>query len=748
MSLPARSVTAPSWPPASEPSEKGRGVSDRLRAFLAGLRRNVWLILAIIGLALTIAIAATLLTRPSYTAAASVQINDQSEEVLGEELDGDRNAASDWDVDRFLNTQLDILRSRALSQRVADALDLYDEPGFFEAMGLDAAPGHPESELRRNVVVDLVRSGLDVDLPRSSRIARIGFTSYDPEWSARLANGFARQFIEANLQRRYDSSAYARGFVAEQLEEARIDLEASERELNEYAREAGLLRARNAGFEEGSDPQADSVTSASLQQLNEAAIASRALRAERRARWLAVEAAPELASQEELANPTVQNLLTRRAELEAELQAARDRYLPDHPAIARFESDRSAVAAQLRGAARNVRASVRADFRAAAAANEDLEQQVRALRTETLTEQDLSVRYNTLARQADTARSIYDGLLQRYRELNASAGVAASNVSIIDEAEPPASPSAPNLARALLAALLGGTALAGAAVFVRQQFDDVVHVPEDVEPMLQLSLLGVIPRSPRRRPLAELGDPRSHLSEAYASLRGSLLYGSPGGVPKLIGVTSALDGEGKSTTSFALAVVLARLGLRVLLIDADLRRPSVHRMVGRENGQGLTDVLAGRLDADEALLDLPDMGFDILAAGPPPDLPSELIASPRMAQLLEASSRRYDATIIDGPPVLGLADAPMLAAIVDGTLFVIEPERAPASRVRTALERLRAVRPNLLGGVLVKFDNSKAANSYSAYSQRDYLDYGAARPARLGRKGEPEEREAGEPERV
>ena len=740
MNLPATMSGGPVWMPQAEGSRTD-AMGQSLRHIVAAVWRNLWLALAIIAVCLGIAFVMTMLERPSYSGVASVQINDQTDEVLGEDLEGERDAGSDWDIDRFLNTQLDILRSRTLSERVANSLNLYDDARFFDAMGIENPPGHPESEVRRDLVINMLIGSMDVDLPRESRIARIGFTSYDPEISARVANSFAEEFIQANLQRRYDSSSYARNFVAEQLEEARLDLENSERDLNEYARQAGLLRSRNPASSDRLSTDADSVTAASLVQLNEAAIASRAQRADRRARWTSVSQAPLLTSQEELNNPTVQSLMTRRSDAEAQLQTARDRYLPDHPSIERLESELSAINAQLTAAARNVRNSIQADYQAAVSANQDLERQVLALRGETLEEQDLSVRYNTLARQADTARSIYDGLLQRYRELNASAGIAASNIAIIDHAEVPAGPSSPNMRRALALALLLGIGLAGVAVFLRDQFDDVIHVPEDVEEKLEMPLLGVIPSSPRRRPLADLGDPHSVVSEAYASLRGSLLYSTPQGLPKLLGVTSALDGEGKSTTSFAIAVGLARLGMRVLLIDADLRRPSIHHMVGRDNDRGLTDLLSYRKSYDEALLDMPDLGFDILTAGPLPATPSELLASPRMAQLLEACAQGYDVTVIDGPPILGLADAPMLAAIVDGTVFVVEPERARSGQLKAALKRLRSVRPVLLGAVLAKFDANKNSNYYSAYSGKGYYQYQAGGKRRIEAYAAPETRE-------
>jgi capsular exopolysaccharide synthesis family protein len=694
----------------AEPSSKGLGAN--LRYALAVLRRHWLLAAGVLGAALSLAFAATLLTMPRYTAEASIQINDQRDKVLGDEMEADFEATSDWDTERFLNTQLDILRSRQLAERVVNALNLPANPAFWRAMEVETPPNAPAAA--RELALQLVQGNMSVELPRSSRIARIGFASTDREVSARVANALAEEFIRANLQRRFDSSAYARDFVAGQLEEARIALEASERELNDYARTTGLIRT--GGTLAPGNPQASAsgggstITASSLLQLNDAAIGARATRIAAQAEWDAIRSAPLLSTQAELNNPTVQALMTRRAAVETELLSARQRYLPDHPSIGRLQGDLAAVQAQLGSAAQNVRRSIRAQFDAAVSAEGQLDAQVGRLRGETLAEQDRSVRYNVLARQADTARSIFDGLLQRFRELNAAAGISSSNIAIIDRAMPPAAPSSPNLPRNLALALFAGLLAAVGLVFLRDQFDDVLHVPEDVEAKLALPLLGIVPRAAGGSPLAELAEPKSVVAEAYNSMRGSLLYSTAKGLPKLIAFTSAGPGEGKSTTSFAAAAGFARLGLKVLLIDADLRRPSIHRLTGVPGVRGLTDLIVSRDPAGSAIVRSETEAFDVLPSGPLPPSPSELIGSPRMAQLLEEVAALYDVVLIDSPPVLGLADAPMLAAICDGTVFVVEAERGGTGQLKSALRRLRGVQPVLVGAVLTKFDPKKAAN--------------------------------------
>ena len=692
-----------------------------LRYALVVVRRNLLLIIAIVAAAVAIAVVLTMLQTPRYTAQTTVEINEQAQTVLGDDIEKDSESNSSWDVDLFLNTQLEILRSRALAERVVRRLDLASSERFFASQEIDIGAITSE-QARENAAVGLVKSNMTVDLPTSTRIATISFTSTDPAMSAEVANAYAAEFIQANLQRKFDSSSYARTFVAEQLEEARARLESSERDLNAYARQAGLIRARDPTNEDFN--AAGSVTASSLMQLNEAANAAQAARIEAEARWNAERSQPLFASQTVLSNPTVQTQMTRRAELQSNLEAARSRYLPSHPTVTSLEAELRVVEASLNRAANEARNSVRAGYQAASSAEERLRARVNTLQGATLAEQDRSVRYNTLAREADTNRSLYDGLLQRYRELNAASGITASNVAVVDEARTPSGPSSPSLPRNIAIALLLGLGLAGGLVFLRDQMDDRLRVPEDVEAKLGLSLLGVIPRSKEEDPAAELSDPKSILSESYNALRTSLLYSTREGLPGILLVTSAQASEGKTTTSYATARGFARVGKRVLLMDADLRRPSIHKISGVENKVGLSSLLVGQSELRDSVRASEFEGLSILPAGPIPPSPAELLSSPRMAALLEQLDQAYDLVVIDSAPILGLADSTELAALADGVMLVVEADRGGGGQLKNALRRLRGSSPVILGAVLTKFDPKAAGNAYYSYYGYEYYRYG------------------------
>lgn len=719
--------------PAAE-QERAGGLFNP-RHLLALLRANALLIAAIVLASLAVALVATLLTTPRYTATTSFQINEQADRVL-KEGDDTLSQTDLYDTDRFIQTQIDILRSRGLAQRVAQSLRLTTDASFYRGMGVEPPGPNVPANIVREMTYGMLAGNLSIDLPRSSRIVQLRFTSNDPQLSARIANAYVREFIAANLQRKFDSSAYARSFVSDQLAEVKARLEASERAVNDYARRAGLFRMREpaTGGGESAEGGSTSIVDSSLMQLNRAANEARAQRLAAEGRWRVVAAGNALSQPEVLANGSVQALLTQRAEVQTKLQLDRARHLPDHPSVIQLSAQAAEIDRQLNAVIANVRASLKAQYDAALAAEQRLDSQVNQLKTASLSEQDSAVQYNILTREADTNRILYDGLLQRFKELNAAAGLSASNIAVIDAADPPLGPSSPNLFANLFLGLVIGGAVAGLLVLARDQFDDAIRVPEDIEQKLQLPLLGVIPHSPEDPELA-LADPKSAVSESYNSLGGTLLYSTPQGLPRVILVTSAQPTEGKSTTSFAIASGLARIGRQVVLVDVDLRRPSLHRRSGTDNKRGMTTLLTS--DATVASVAVPGQlpGLSLITSGPVPPSPSELIASPRMHTLIDELAEQYDVVVIDSPPILGLADAPLLAPLADGVMMVIEADRGRRGTLKTALRRLRAMRPVILGAVLTKFDARKNANSYSDYYGQNYYEYRAddGQPTRRAR---------------
>jgi capsular exopolysaccharide synthesis family protein len=702
------------------------------RYIVAAVRANLLLIIAIIAGALAVAVVMTMLDTPRYTARATIQINSSTTRVLGADQDEQQDSAFDYDIDRNIKTQIDVLKSRGLAQRVAQKLKLASNPAFFASQEIENVGQGASARQLNDLAVSLVMNNLSVNIPRDSRVVSLTWESTDPRMSALVVNTYAAEFIQSDLQRKYDSSSYARTFISEQLATTKQKLEESERALNAYSREAGLIRTRDASSGSNAEGKTDggtSVTTSSLLQINAAANEATARRIAAEGEWRAVASVPLLSARQVLTNAAVNNLVAEKAKVEGELQQERARHLEDYPSVRSKREALASINDQLQRAATNVREGIRAEYLAALETERKLQAQVTQLKGTTLGEQDRTVQYALLAREADTNRQVYDGLLQRFKQLNASSGISLSNISIVDSAEVPGGPSSPNLFKNLLMGLLIGVGLAAVTVFFKDQFDDSIRVPEDVESKLSLALLGVVPRAHGEDPADALLDPKSPISEAYNSLRGSLLYSTAEGLPHVMLITSAQPSEGKTTSAVAIAASLARMGRKVLLIDADMRRPSLHRRIGYGNERGLSTLLTTRDAIETATLPSGQDYLTFMPSGPIPPSPTELISTARMEEILQEGARNFEVVVVDSPPILGLADAPTLSALADGVIFIVEADRSRRGSLKMALRRLRSMRPIILGAVLTKFDPLKAGNRYSEYYGYDYYQYGDSKEA-------------------
>ena len=715
----------------SDPGEGGNLLGFDLSAVLFALRRHWLAIMAFFVVAIILGVVATLLMTPQYTATSRVLVEQEADQII--EGSDTQPTVAPQDAERFLQTQVDIIQSRALAQKVVQNEGLSNDPAYFEAMG-EEIPTEENLEgtnlgpagldrLREEVAVDLLQEYLTVSLPIDSRLVAISVESADRVLSARLSNSVAENYIASNLDRRFDSSAYAREFLAQQLEEARKNLAESETALNQYSRAAGLIRLNGGGGGEATGGTL-SVTNDTLIALNNAAGNARAGKIAAQQQWESIANQPLMSIPQVLSNPAIQGLLRQKSEAEAALAEERARHLDGHPTVVALRAQVEEIDQQIAQVGSSIKQSVRSEYQSAVDRETALTQQVEQLRSAALDEQDRGVQYNVLKRVADTNRSLYDTLLRRYNELSATAGATSNNVSIVDRADVPRKPTSPSLLINLFLALIGGGIFAAAYVALREHFDDVVRSPEDVERKLNLPMLGLIPRAENAEELAEArDDPKSAINEAYHSLVTNLFYATSHGLPDTLMVTSAQASEGKTTTSNSIARSIARLGKTVVLVDGDFRRPTLHKAIGKPNQAGLTDVLSGQKSVSEVLVESELPGLHFMTALPMPPDPSLLLGSPRLDSVLDELKTMYDVVIVDCPPVLGLSDAVNWSAKVDGALLVIDSANGKRGSVKASHRRLQLVDAPLLGVVLTKFDPEAAGGSYSYYGY-SYYAYG------------------------
>jgi capsular exopolysaccharide synthesis family protein len=716
-------------------------IAATVRLIWSAVYRNWRLIAAIVSTTTIAAIAITMLMTPKYDATASVQIEQQETKVLASD-DTDPTPVAE-DADRFLQTQKDILQSRTLASRVVDSLGLDRNDRLSQAMHSPPAD-QPVGTLdlaatRHKHNVDLVEKSLTVDIPKNSRIATITFRSPDPVFASQIANSYAQNFIQWNIKRKYDNSSYARNFLEQQLEVTKGKLEDSERAMIAYARKAGLIDASaglsgtsSDGTSSNSGPQ--SLTTSNLVQMNNSYVAAQAARMAAQQRWEQASKTTLMDLPEVLSNPAILALTQHRAELQSAYTQELQRRQADYPTMRQAAAQIKELNKQIRTLAASVRDTIHDNYLTALKQENALSGGVNVLKADTLSEQDRGVKYNILKRETDTNRTMYDGLLQRFKEVSTAAGISASNISIIDNAEVPTAPVSPKTKLNVALGMLLGLTLSAFVVLLREKFDDVVRSPDEVIRKLGLPLLNSVPRlRDGTSPQEALIDPRSALSEAYAALRASIDLSSASGAPRTLLITSSRQAEGKTTSAYAIARDFATIGRRVLLIDGDLRKPSLHRSLGVANSIGLANLLSRTGSLEEAIQTTEYANLFFIGSGPLPPNPAELLSGPLLPALLENLKTNFDMIVIDGPPVLGLADAILLASNVEGTVFVIEANGSHRGHAKAALRRLLAANRNILGTILTKFDARKIGYGYG-YGYSDYYTYGGG--DQLGQDGE------------
>lgn len=694
------------------------------------------LILGVLAGVVALALLVTLIATPVYRATAVLQLEKEGVQVVqvnGLQPGGD----SGWDPE-FLQTQYELIKSRALAERVANELDLQEaelerlsDPGWLgRLLGLlqpkdkqegrgkapprSAASGDAARQTLREAV-GLIGAGLSVEPIRNSRLVRIHFDSPSPQFSARAANAVAEGYIASGLERRFGASSYAKTYLEEQLRLTRAKLEDSERKLVQFAQQENLV---NTG------EQGQSLVAQNLIQLNAALAAAQDQRIRAEARWQ--QASGGAMPADMIGNSNLRPLQQQKGQLQAQYQLKLQTFKPEYPEMLQLKNQIDELDRQIAREIAGVRASVKAEYDAAARQERILKDQIAALRAQALDVDGRSIQYNILKREVDTNRQLYDGLLQRYKEVGVAGDVRANNISIIDRAEVPRGRFKPNLFLNLAIGLLLGGVLGVLLAFLLEFLDDTLKTPEDIENKLKLPVLGVIPKlGPKDSVAAATANPQSAFSEAYRSVRTALQFSTDHGIPRTLLVTSAGPGEGKSTTALTLARNLTHLGKRVLLVDADLRNPSLHRTLGMKAEAGLSNLLAGACTFTAAVHATQDEGLQVILAGPLPPNPAELLSGSKLVSMLTIATERYDHVIIDGPPVLGLADAPILSNAIDGTLLVVNSAKTKISAAQSALKRLLAARAHIIGGLLTKYDARTAGYGYGyGYRYESYYAYG------------------------
>jgi succinoglycan biosynthesis transport protein ExoP len=723
--LPARTAVAAPVPMLDPRLADGHDDdAPNLLGYWQILVKRKWLVISVLTTVLAIVLVKTLLTPSVFRASATLQIDQDTIKIIQSEGVAPAEGLGDRD---YYQTQYELLRSRSLAERVATGMNAeqlqqhalaQNAPGLMARLFGDDAAANAEEPVAlpaadTDALATYVQRHLSIDPVRNSRLVRIQFDSLDPAFSASMANAIADAFIATHIDRRFDASAYAKSYLEDRLQQLKLKLEDSEKQLVQFAQQQGIV----------SIDQQQSPAAQELQSINASLAAAQQQRIEAEAKFRRSQNTPGDALPEVLLSSIVGQLKNKRTELMSEYQEKLRIFKPGYPAMEQIKSQIDEIDRQLAGEVGRIKNSIRSEFDAARSAENMLGLRLTELKAQLLDLQGRSIQYNIIKREVDTNRELYDGLLQRYKEIGVAGGITANNISVVDRARAPQSRFSPNLSRNLLFGLLAGLAAGIFLALLFEHLDDTIKTPDDVEQKFGLAVLGVIPKILRGTPLEALKDPRSAFSESYRSVRTALQFSTEAGVPRTLFVTSSAPGEGKSTTALTLAMHFSQLGKRVLLIDADLRNPTLHHSLRVPNAGGLSNYLSGASRPLKFLHPTHVKNLACLCSGPLPPNPAELLAGPRMATLLRLASASFDQVIIDGPPVLGIADAAILSNLAGGTLVVVEAGSTRLGYARGVLKRLSAARARVLGVVLTKLDPRQGGTTYG-YGDYGYYAYG------------------------
>jgi capsular exopolysaccharide synthesis family protein len=682
-----------------------------LPTFLRIVQHWRWLILGAVAVGIALAIIVTLLTTPVYRAWVTLEVNPPNFDVSDEQSKERQTYQDPYDI---VATQVGLLTSKSVAERTVQELNLGNNPAFVPQTG--------DASARLKSATARVIGNLKADVPKEGQLIKFSFDSTSPQLSALVANGVAESFINSSLQRRYEASAYARKFLERQIAKTRSDLERSERELVAYAQKQGIINTAIGPDGKPANSDAGSLQGESLVALNKALAEATARRVSAEGAYrgaLATGPTSEVTA-------STQALRQQLATLEADYQQKRTFMKPDHPEMQSIQAQIDELKRQI-GQASAQTASGRnntllQEYRAALAAERALQGRVAGLKGAVLNLRGRSIQYNILQREVDTNRSLYDALLQRYKEIGVAGGIGTAPVSIVDRADTPGLPFKPNLMLNLLLGLLGGL-VAGIGSAVGLEFvNDTIKTREDVRDKLGLACLGAVPKTSAKEAFVEdLKNPASVVSEAYSAVVAALRFSTETGMPKILLVTSTQPGEGKSSTALALAQNFARREMRVLLVDSDLRKPAFK---AASEKIGLTKLLTN----DDALaghvVETQHDHLSLLASGPVPPNPADLLSTGRMRTVLNEAAEQFDVVVVDAPPTLGLADVPLLAAAAGHVMFVIESGKTRTRSAIEAINRIEGTGAHIVGATLTKSTDSGGGYGYNRYGYGYGYGYG------------------------
>jgi len=704
------------------------------RRYLGMLHKRRALAVTCVGASFLVALLYNYTTRPVYQATAQILIDVNNPQVLPtkELVDMDQPGAD-------FQTQLQLLRGRALAERVVERLELQNSQEFqtgplltpWERLRLRVLGKAPSNRDTRGIplppAVTAFVSRLGVEPVPASRLVNLKFSAYDPKLAARVTNALAQMYIERAMEFRYTKSSEASDWLEDHLKEQKRRAEEAEQKLQAYREREGLVNSDDK---------------LSLGDQKVAAVAAAALnaRTERIAKeslYTQMRSLPpsQLASfPAVLSNTVVQSLRAKVVELQQQQSRLSESLGERHPDMVRLQSEIEGTEGRLRSEIQNVVRAVESDYRTSAQQEARLQANLEEAKREALAGDSKAIEYGALKREVDSNQQLYRDLLNRTKQTGLETELKSTNVRIVEKAEVPRGPFSPQRTKNYQIALAVGLGLGIALTLLFEHIDNTLKTPEDVKEHLGLPFLGIVPdaavkagpaqnaHASRPSPLI-LANTKSSAAEVYRVVRTNLIFSTAQQDGRGFVVTSTNPGEGKTTTTANLATSLALNGARVLVVDADLRRPTLHQLLGVTKTPGLTDLIVGKCQASQAIQQTRLKGLQALPCGYLPPNPAELLGSASMREIFRALRSHYDWVLLDTPPILAMADTSVLCPMADGVILVVEAEVSGRPAIQRAVDQITKVGGKVTGVVLNKVDLQRNSYYYGQYYGEYYQGY-------------------------
>jgi exopolysaccharide transport family protein len=715
-----------------------------LRESMRVLIKRKWMVLAcILGIFAATAIA-SLRQTPIYEAVGRIAVNKADPNVITFK---DSMPVVDYMDPSDLDTEVRILQSDLLALQVVRQLNLDKRPEFGgqtdrKQPNLVADPLQGDSS-RATALLGGFKGNLHVSLIPNTRIMEIRYRSADPQLAASAVNTLVATYIEQNFKTKFESTMQASDWLSKQLVDLQMKVETSQEKLVRYQKEHEIL-----GIDEKQN-----ITTQKLDELNKELTSAESERMQKEAAYRQTqstdpEAVAAAISSDAPGNTTsvgsglIDKLREQQASLKIQIADLSTQFGPAYPKVAQLNNQLKEIDRQFQSETRKAVDHLRGQYLAALQRESMLHDAFEKQKQQANKLNESAIEYTLLKRDMETNRTLYEGLLEKLKEAGVTAGLRSNNIKVLDAARVPTAPVEPNIPRNLLFALVLGVTSGVGLAFLLESMDNTVRTTEQAQLISALPSLGMIPLGSRSPAMGNHGKeltlassneaveivtqvrPQSQMAESYRALRTSLLLSSLGAPPKVIMVTSARPQEGKTTTAINSAIVLAQKGVRVLLVDADLRRPSVHKTLGIGPRSGLSNVLTGSATLQQAITVSPVLpNLFVLPAGTPPPNPAELLASSNMKQVLDELREQFDHVVVDTPPTLSVTDAVVLSPRVDAIILVIRSGQTTKQALRRARDILMQVNAHVTGVLLNAVDLRSPDYYYYYEYQGKYTQY-------------------------